>query len=332
MTSRLPSGYTPRPATLADLDAVARLIELHEIAEFGAPEWTRDDIAKDWQFPGFSLETDSLVVSAADGTLAAYASVFDTQHIHIYGEMCLHPAHDPETLRAYVVQWIERRAREIEPLAEPGVRVSLIILSVNSENAAAGQTLRDQGFARIRTFWRMRIDMTTPPPAPEWPEGITVRTRARETDDYATYEVDEEAFSDHFGHLPTPFEEWQRLVALDGDDPTLWFLAGENDQVGGIALCSVRGETGWVDTLAVRRAFRRRGLGLALLRHAFGEFYRRSIRSVVLGVDASNLTGATRLYERAGMHVSRRFDRYEKELRAGHERGTLSLASATQSA
>jgi hypothetical protein len=40
---------------------------------------------------------------------------------------------------------------------------------------------------------------------------------------------------------------------------------------------------------------------------------------VGLGVDADSLTGATRLYEKAGMHVVRELATYEKELRAGEE-------------
>jgi ribosomal protein S18 acetylase RimI-like enzyme len=69
----------------------------------------------------------------------------------------------------------------------------------------------------------------------------------------------------------------------------------------------------------VRRPWRKRGLGLALLNHSFGEFYRRGYRRVGLGVDAQNLTGALRLYEKAGMRAdpARRFSVYEKELRLG---------------
>jgi mycothiol synthase len=84
-------------------------------------------------------------------------------------------------------------------------------------------------------------------------------------------------------------------------------------------------EMGWVDDLAVRRSWRRRGLGMALLHHSFGEFYRRGTRKVALEVDSQNLTGATRLYERAGMHATRQYDVYEKELRAGEELSTQSL-------
>jgi ribosomal protein S18 acetylase RimI-like enzyme len=60
-------------------------------------------------------------------------------------------------------------------------------------------------------------------------------------------------------------------------------------------------------------------LGLALLYHSFGEFFKLGSRVISLGVDASNPTGATRLYQKAGMHVASEFVSYEKELRPGRE-------------
>lgn len=59
-----------------------------------------------------------------------------------------------------------------------------------------------------------------------------------------------------------------------------------------------------------------------LIEPSFAEFYRRSKNKVGLGVDSQNLTGATRLYERAGMRVARIHITYEKELRAGIELST----------
>jgi ribosomal protein S18 acetylase RimI-like enzyme len=67
----------------------------------------------------------------------------------------------------------------------------------------------------------------------------------------------------------------------------------------------------------VRRPWRKKGLGLALLTHSFGEFYKRGMKTIGLGVDASNPTGATRLYQRAGMTVASEFLTFEKELRPG---------------
>ena len=86
-------------------------------------------------------------------------------------------------------------------------------------------------------------------------------------------------------------------------------------------------DMGWVSTLGVRRPWRRKGLGLALLQHSFGEFHRRGKCRVGLGVDADSLTGATRLYEKAGMEVHRQYASYEKELRAGVDLSTQSMRS-----
>jgi ribosomal protein S18 acetylase RimI-like enzyme len=103
----------------------------------------------------------------------------------------------------------------------------------------------------------------------------------------------------------------------------------DGEQVAGVCLCRAHGydnpEIGHVNTLGVRRPWRQRGIGLALLRHSFGELYRRGRRGAGLGVDAENLTGALRLYENAGMYVQHAFDRFEKEIRPGKEISVQSL-------
>ena len=94
-------------------------------------------------------------------------------------------------------------------------------------------------------------------------------------------------------------------------------IAWDGNEIAGFSLNRFGKGIGWVGTLAVRRPWRKKGLGLALLRHSFGEFYKRGMTTIGLGVDASNPTGATRLYQRAGMYVAGEFVMYEKELRAG---------------
>jgi mycothiol synthase len=64
---------------------------------------------------------------------------------------------------------------------------------------------------------------------------------------------------------------------------------------------------GQVSALAVREAWRRRGIAEALLRAGFAMFRARGIVNVRLNVDRDNPTGATRLYERAGMRLRRRW-------------------------
>lgn len=148
------------------------------------------------------------------------------------------------------------------------------------------------------------------------------------------YRADYEAFKDHWGYVEAPFEEgfqrWHYFVTNHADyDPSFFFLAMDGAEIAGLALCFPKDnefpDMAWVDDLGVRRPWRRQGVALALLHHAFGEFYRRGIQKVGLGVDASSLTGATRLYEKAGMHVFRQYNSYEKELRPGLDLTTQTI-------
>ena len=66
--------------------------------------------------------------------------------------------------------------------------------------------------------------------------------------------------------------------------------------------------------LGVRRPWRRRGLGGAMLARAFAEFARRGQLRVDLGVDAHGETQPLRVYERAGMQVSSAYELYARKL------------------
>lgn len=89
----------------------------------------------------------------------------------------------------------------------------------------------------------------------------------------------------------------------------------KGDEVAGFSINQYRMDIGWIHILGVRPVWRTKELGLALLYRSFGEFYRRGTKSIGLGVDASNLTGATRLYQKAGMNTLCEFVTFEKECR-----------------
>jgi mycothiol synthase len=172
----------------------------------------------------------------------------------------------------------------------------------------------------VRYLWRMEIQLETPPPAPQGPDGVSVRTCIRSQDERIIFGTLEEAFRDYWGHVPRDYDEWYaRNVASSSYHPSLWRLATAADgEAAGVIRCRLQPDgMGWVDTLGVLQLWRKHGLGMALIRQAFGEFYRRGVSTVELGVDAQNPTGATRLYERAGMRVTRHFAVYGKELRSG---------------
>jgi ribosomal protein S18 acetylase RimI-like enzyme len=138
------------------------------------------------------------------------------------------------------------------------------------------------------------------------------------------FEAVEDAFRDVWNRPRGTFERFAGLTRTEVFDPSLWFLAMDGGEIVGMALARIISGEGWVDVVGVRRPWRSRGLGLAMLRHAFAEYHWRGVEKVGLSVDAGSVTGAPRLYSRAGMHVASEYVVYQKELRPGVDLGERS--------
>ena len=152
-------------------------------------------------------------------------------------------------------------------------------------------------------------------PAPE-PDGITIRPGAAGEDQRVAWALLEEAFTEHFGYEPFTFDEWLAMWSgFPGYDPTWVFLAFEGDEPVGISIV-LRSEDGvaWVGELGVLEPWRGRGVGMALLQRSFAFMRSKGFTQARLGVDTENATGATRLYERAGMSVRREFRVVERRI------------------
>lgn len=317
MSDALTPGYAIRHPQPSDAEAVHALIVASDIAEFGESSgYELDELRDDWS--RMDLEHDAWLAIGPNGEIAGYAFVQQRGYVRLDAEVYVHPQHVARGIGTTMVRLAETRVREWIPLAPPGVRLVLRNW-INARNADAYALLEREGYRSERYFWRMETELAEAPPEPEWPEGMTVRAASPDEDVRTFYAASEEAMADHWGHVASTFEEWQERRTGHGFDPTLWFLASAGEEPAGVALCRVSNGVGWVDTLAVRRPWRRRGLGAALLRHAFREFQRRGLARAGLGVDAASPSGATRLYERAGMRVSQQYAAYGKELRAGAE-------------
>ena len=188
--------------------------------------------------------------------------------------------------------------------------------------------MRDYGYKLVRNYYRMIIEFDQEPQQPIIPEGLRIETIDIENELEDALLALDDGFSDHYGHversLDDMLKQWTHYLENKKDfDPTLWFLAKDGDQIAGLcrntASLPEDPYMGWVNQLCVRKPWRRKGLGMALLLTAFDEFYRRGKKRAGLGVDATSLTNATRLYERAGMHVTGKYDTYELELRPGKD-------------
>ena len=319
--------FVVRPATMDDLQAAYELAIKCETFDMGEPETVLNQLRMDWQNPNFNLQTDLWLVFTPEGRLVGRGVVADNLPLRMYAGSNIDPDFRGRGIGSYLLKLQEERARKSIAKAPDGARVVLFRGTV-STNLEAKQLYEQNGYCLVRHFYDMQIEMTTLPPVPQLPAHIKIRTFEKGME-RAVYNADEEAFRDHWGFVESRFEDWEHQFSNNENfEPTLWFLAMDGDEIAAITLCNNDGpHVGWIDTVATRRPWRKQGIGLALLYHAFGEFYKRGRRRVSLGVDASSLTGATRLYEKAGMHVARQFDRYQKELRPGQDLSTQTLES-----
>jgi ribosomal protein S18 acetylase RimI-like enzyme len=227
----------------------------------------------------------------------------------------------------FLLKWGIERARQNVDLAPEGSRV-VLHTSANTTCREVSDLLSRNGLDLVRHGYRMIIDFDRPPASPILPEGIVIRPIAFGKEERDAVYAGYEAFQDHWGFIEEPFEQFYKRWQSDYQsypyyDPSMFFIAVDGEEIAGISLCLQRHQEypdlGWISSLGVRRPWRKRGLGLALLQHSFTEFYQRGITKAGLGVDAENITGAVRLYEKAGMRVMRRDSTYELELRAGKD-------------
>ena len=204
--------------------------------------------------------------------------------------------------------WAEETARA---KGVPCVRVLLYNRSDAADVVAA------RGYRYWRSAYTMQIDFDADaPPDIESPPPPGIKLREyKESYFDALREALNEAFSaDPFFEQATPARFREFYLNRRGFDPSLWVLAWDHDELVGfvLAFCEHLGDRtlGWIDSLGVRRAWRHRGIGQALLRTAFERLQGRGLRRAGLGVDAGNETNALRLYERAGMRAVRRADNW----------------------
>jgi GNAT superfamily N-acetyltransferase len=243
----------------------------------------------------------------ADGKLAGYAELLSGDSLYIYLEDRNNVDLGFKLLTILEDEAVSRKTQDI-----------LLVTRISERNKTLLELFASKGYRSDLSFLIMELVMSEPPPTPQWPEGIHVRAFILAQDEYATYQADEEASQDKGYHDPLSFQGWVKRMGMDREsfDPSLWFLAVEKDEIVGVALNIHARETntGWVDHLSVRPAWRNRGIGKSLLLHTFGEFYRRGVQRVKLSVDSKSLTHASRFYQNVGMKTVQQYSIYKKEL------------------
>jgi GNAT superfamily N-acetyltransferase len=296
--------YSVQAAKPGDLEAVYKIIANQNTMDYGSALVTLEDLQKKWQELNLGNDT---CVAYVNNELAGYAELLEGDSPYIY----LADRSNVD-LAFHLLMILEGKVT-----SQKKGKVNLFT-RVSEKNNTLLQLFASNGYRSNLSFLIMEGVLDEPPPMPEWPEGISVRTFTKNKDEQATYQADEEAAQDQGHHRPLSYEAWvKRMRMNEADfDPSLWFLAWDGDEIAGVALNwqAKESNTGWIDHLSVRQSWRKKGIGKALLLHSFGAFYRKYIHHIKLIVDSKSLTDTPRLYESVGMQTVQQYHIYRKEI------------------
>ncbi len=299
MTIELPAGFTARPATPEDAEAVTAVVAASETRHQGFANIDVDDVLA--EYAGTTdLARDSLLVLQEDRVVAEMLVVNGR-----YASGSVHPDLEGHGLGTAILRWSQEVVQSQGGTVVGG--------TIPDGNEPARRLFLANGYAPYWESWILEIRHDEEPRPPTLPTGITIRP-FQPGEERTVHRVIEDAFSEWGSRPPNPFDEWQAW-ALGRNRFEPWMLpvvVDDGEIVGTAFLILYAGDTGWVQELAVRADHRGRGLGRALLQHAFGEFFRRGESTT--GLSTESRTGARSLYEHVGMRVKSSYTHYAKEL------------------
>ncbi len=290
-----------RPLTPDDLPAMAAFLARDEERLTGKPSKIVESDVREWTSLA-DLEHDSWVAEDESG-FAAVAWMHSSDDVGV-GIVAVSLRAQASGVGEEFVEYTEQRAR-----AHGAARMHQFALGLDTY---ALELLAGRGYQDVRHFYDMAIELTERPDLTSEVEIESLRAEEAE----AFYAALDAAFQDHWEHHSQPFAEWwERHSASPNLDLSLWLLIRSDGEIAAVARNEAnRNGGGYVGALGVRREFRGRGYAKALLYRTFAEFWDRGLPRVTLGVDATNPTGATHLYESVGMHVEAENIVYEKAL------------------
>jgi len=273
--------------------------------------------------PDFDPYHDALVVVDEDQNIVGHARL-DLKNAPRQGRFIAHTVVHPdwrdERIEELLLEQLWSRAQDRSgEMGDKPVQFRTYCEAHQEKRAALFTTL---GFRPVRYDLHMVCHPLDNLADPTFPPGMRVRPYVRGQDDEAALAVINAAFADVMDFAAATLEDLRHWLAAPSFREHLSYVAFDGEELAGLCLCTesealaglLGRRDGYVDTLCVRREYRRRGLGLALLRKCLQAFKRAGLESATLGTDTQNPTQAMRLYKQAGFREAWRWVTYGKEM------------------
>ncbi|MGV8978699.1 MAG: GNAT family N-acetyltransferase [Cellulomonas sp.] len=306
-------GLAWRALDATDAPELAVLVAAIEAADTQPFRTSLDEVTEwfDGSWKDHALDT----VAGWDtvGVMRAYAQVTtapgDVRVVRAFLTGGVHPAWRGRGVGRALVAWMDARGRQL--LAASGKDVPARLCAYLEDSAPASKALfAAAGFTPIRCYSEMRRSLTVPLPAPVFPAGLRVRPWSPDVDE-AVRVAHNDFFADHWGSEPRTPETWSHGRSMFAAP---WSLVALDDATGAVAgyLVSSRYEHDWpllgyragyTELLGVRRPWRGRGVGTALLAAVMDLYRADGMQYAELGVDTANPSGAHGIYASLGYEV-----------------------------
>jgi GNAT superfamily N-acetyltransferase len=318
-------GLTLRTYRPGDAAATSEL--LNRVFEADAVPWRTDAAEQEnWLSRGndkFDPERDMFMIEV-DGTLVATA---DTEWIDTNDglrEYRMGASVDAGWRRRGIGTWLqgmlEQHAAE---LAEryPSDHVQMLGTWATETEHDKIALINRFGFTPARYFFDMVRPSLDEISEPVLPDGLELRPVSADQL-RQLWDADVEAFRDHWGGFDASEENYQRWIGDPKFDASLIVVAWDGDEIAGGVVNEINEaenrafnrKRGWLASVFVRRRWRRRGLGRAVVLRSLQVFRDRGMTSAGLGVDADNPNGALGLYTGTGFEVELRSSAYRKPM------------------
>lgn len=260
---------------------------------------------------GFDIGRDVLTAWQDDQMVAeSYVVGFHEQDgprvffTHAY----LRPEWRQPGLLETLVDWAEAHALELQRQRPP--RPARLRSVLNEGETDLRQLLEARGFEVERYFYTMvrpHLDDIQQAPCPP---GIEIRPVEQEHYPQI-WQAKTEAFQGHWGTREMGEDDYQRWLANPIQDPALWQVAWDGDEVAGMVLNFIDSQEnqelgrkrGYTEDISVRRPWRRQGLASHLIARSLALLRDQGMEEAALGVDVDNPSGALGLYEHFGYEV-----------------------------
>ena len=193
-----------------------------------------------------------------------------------------------------------------------------------TDRAACTHIYESFGFKQIRTSSLMKGSLIERPQIEV--NKATSLKEAKLTDDQditLINTLDNEAFKEHFNHRPVTIEETRYMLLKMPwyQRQKAWFAILDQQPVGHIVAAIDEGlnkekyvKYGWILDIGVLKPYRRKKIGSTLMHTAMQYLKSQEMESALLYVDDQNITGAFKLYEKAGLRTYHRNLVYELQL------------------